>query len=261
MPDFHTVVGFAVQQGQLEYLPLAPWSFSILVGVFVLLAVLLQVGALQYAYMHLGISAAGALFLLLGSLLGSYFNIPIAELPGQRVVSGAVVTFYGMQYMVPVIAEWPGTVIAVNVGGALIPTLMSIYLLARNKLWVRGGVATIVVAAVCHALASPVPGVGIALPVFVPALSAAVVALLLSRRRAARLAYIGGSLGCLIGADLLNLDKLQGLGAPVASIGGAGTFNGVFLVGALAVIIASFPRRSGDAGGTRRRGSVPQAGR
>jgi uncharacterized membrane protein len=62
---------------------------------------------------------------------------------------------------------------------------------------------------------------------------------LLSRAHAAPLAYIGGSLGTLIGADLLNLDKVQGLGAPVASIGGAGTFDGIFLIGILAVLIAS----------------------
>jgi uncharacterized membrane protein len=92
---------------------------------------------------------------------------------------------------------------------------------------------------VCHILAEPVPGLGIALPVFVPPVSAAIVALLLSRRYAASLAYIGGSLGTLIGADLLNLDKVQGLGAPVASIGGAGTFDGIFLTGILAVLLAS----------------------
>lgn len=61
------------------------------------------------------------------------------------------------------------------------------------------------------------------------------------------MAYIGGSLGTLIGADLLNLDKLQGLGAPIASIGGAGTFDGVFLTGVVAVLIASLSRHRGDA--------------
>ena len=66
----------------------------------------------------------------------------------------------------------------------------------------------------------------------------AVVALLLSREFAAPLAYIGGSLGTLIGADLTNLDKVRGLGAPVASIGGAGTFDGIFLTGILAVLLA-----------------------
>jgi uncharacterized membrane protein len=52
-------------------------------------------------------------------------------------------------------------------------------------------------------------------------------------------AYVGGSLGTLIGANLLNLDKVQGLRAPVASIGGAGTFDGIFLTGILAVLIAN----------------------
>jgi uncharacterized membrane protein len=92
-----------------------------------------------------------------------------------------------------------------------------------------------------------VPGLGIAVPLFAPPLVTAVVALILSRQRAGPLAYISGSLGTLIGADLLNLDKLQGLGAPIASIGGAGTFDGIFLTGLLAVIYASlFRRRDGE---------------
>ena len=129
--------------------------------------------------------------------------------------------------------------VAVNVGGALIPTLMSLYLLIRHELWRIGLVATISVAAVCHWLAQPVPGVGIALPIFVPAMQTAIVAWVLSRQYAAPLAYIGGSLGTLVGADLTNLDKIQGLGAPVASIGGAGTFDGIFVTGILAVLIAA----------------------
>ena len=91
----------------------------------------------------------------------------------------------------------------------------------------------------CHWLAEPVPGVGIAVPIFAPVAATAIVALLLSRTDAAPLAYISGSLGTLIGADLLNLPKVQGLGAPIASIGGAGTFDGIFLIGVIAVLIAS----------------------
>jgi uncharacterized membrane protein len=144
-----------------------------------------------------------------------------------------------VHYVIPVVVEWPGTIIAVNVGGAVIPGLLSLYLLARNRLWGLGLIAIVAVTVVCHILAEPVPGLGIALPVFVPPASAAIVALLLSRRYAAPLAYIGGSLGTLIGADLLNLGKVQGLGAPVASIGGAGTFDGIFLTGILAVLLAS----------------------
>jgi uncharacterized membrane protein len=145
-----------------------------------------------------------------------------------------------MSYVIPVRVEWPGTLIAINVGGAVIPVLVSLYLLISRHLWVKSAIAVAVVAAICHLLAHPVPGLGIAMPVFVPPLAAAGVALLLSRAEAAPLAYIGGSLGALVGADLLNLDKVQELGAPVASIGGAGTFDGVFLSGVLAVLLASF---------------------
>jgi uncharacterized membrane protein len=155
------------------------------------------------------------------------------------VVSGQEIEFYGMRYNMPVLVQWPGTLIAVNVGGAVIPTFMSIYLLIRNALWVQGALATAVVALVCYWLSQPVPGLGIAEPVFVPAVTTAVVAIVLSRDYAAPLAHISGSLGTLIGADLLNLGNIRGLGAPVASIGGAGTFDGIFLIGIVAVLIAS----------------------
>jgi uncharacterized membrane protein len=224
---------------QPHYLPLPIPFFSILVGVFVFLIVLLQVGALRYAYMRIGLSAGGAMLVLLGSLVGSYFNIPLAELPERHIVSGQEVSYFGMRYVVPVVVEWPETVVAVNVGGALIPGLVSLYLFVRHRLWVRGLLAIAFVAALCHLLAQPLPGLGIALPIFVPAIASALVALVLSLRRAAPLAYIGGSLGTLVGADLLNLGRVQGLGAPMVSIGGAGTFDGIFLTGVLAVLIAS----------------------
>jgi uncharacterized membrane protein len=235
--------------GNSQYLPLAPAFFSILVGLLLVLLVLLQLGVLRYAYMRLGVSSGTALLLLFGSLIGSYFNIPVAVLPEREMVSDQVVDFFGMRYVVPVVVD-SGTVIAVNVGGAIIPTVMSIYLLVTHRLWVRGLIATAIVTAVCHYLAQPVRGLGIAEPVFVPALASAAVALILSWRDAPALAYVAGSLGTLIGADLLNLDKIPGLGAPVASIGGAGTFDGIFITGILAVLLASIvgwfhPVRSG----------------
>ena len=138
----------------------------------------------------------------------------------------------------PTVVSWPGTGLAVNVGGAAIPTVMSIYLLIRYQLWLRAALATAVIALVIHSMATPVPGIGIAVPVFVPVVATAILAFILSREYAPPLAYIGGSMGTLIGADLLNLDKLASLGAPVASIGGAGTFDGIFLTGILAVLLA-----------------------
>jgi uncharacterized membrane protein len=230
-----------------HYLPLTPGFFSLLVGILVVVIIVIQIGALRYAYMRLGLGRGGALALLVGSLVGSYFNIPVTEVPGQPVTVGAVVDFFGMQYPVPVMIDRPGTLIAVNVGGAVIPACMSLYLLARYRLWLKAAIATAGVAAFIHWMATPVPGLGIAVPVFAPALGAAVASLLLARERAAPLAYVTGSLGTLIGADLLNIDKIGDLGAPVASIGGAGTFDGIFLTGILAVLLASFyvPREAG----------------
>jgi uncharacterized membrane protein len=224
---------------QLQYFPLALPHFSLLVGIFLVLVAWIEVRVLRSAFMRIGLGPHAALLLLLASLGGSYLNIPVARLAAHHIVEGQEVSFYGVHYVIPMVVEWPDTIIAVNVGGAVIPGLLSFYLLARNRLWVRGLLAIAGVAVVCHILAEPVPGLGIALPVFVPPASAAIVALLLSRRDAAPLAYISGSLGTLIGADLLNLDKVQGLGAPVASIGGAGTFDGIFLTGILAVLLAS----------------------
>ena len=55
----------------------------------------------------------------------------------------------------------------------------------------------------------------------------------------AAVAYVAGTLGTLTGADVLNLPRVRSLGAPVVSIGGAGTFDGVFLTGLAAVLLAS----------------------
>jgi uncharacterized membrane protein len=223
---------------QIHYLPLTPGLFSILVILFAGLIILVQLRILRYAYLRLGVSPGVALLLLFGSLIGSYFNIPITVLPGEQVQSGQIVDFFGMQYVVPVVRSWPGTVLAVNVGGALIPAVMSTYLVIRYQLWFKAAIAVAVIAAIIHSMATPVPGIGIAVPVFAPVVTTAILAFVLSREYAAPLAYIGGSMGTLLGADLLNLDKINGLGAPVASIGGAGTFDGVFLTGILAVLLA-----------------------
>jgi uncharacterized membrane protein len=224
---------------QVHYLPMTPGLFSILVILAVGLVILIQLRILRYAYMRLGVGPGVALLLLFGSLIGSYFNIPITVLPGPPPVqSGQIVDFFGMSYVVPVVVSWPGTVLAVNIGGAVIPTVMSAYLVVRYQLWVKAAIATAAIAFIIHSMATPVPGLGIAVPVFAPVVSTAILAFILSREYAAPLAYIGGSMGTLIGADLSNLDKINGLGAPIASIGGAGTFDGIFLTGILAVLLA-----------------------
>ncbi len=229
--------------GQMHYFPLALPFFALLALALVFWLFLLQIRVLRFAYMRLGVSSGWAFFLLAASLLGSSINIPIAMLDGGALAPAGEVVFFGMHYIVPAPTDGHKVVLAINVGGGLIPTLLSSYLMARRGIWVQGAIATAIMAVICHMLAQPVHGVGIALPTFVPPIAAALTAALVSWEELAPLSYIGGSLGVLIGADLTNLDKLSGLGAPVASIGGAGTFDGIFVAGLFAVLLASIAQR------------------
>ncbi len=223
----------------LHYFPLSGGLAALFFAILVALAILIQIGLLNRVSSALGLDPFVVVFILFASLLGSYVNLPLVRLPEERVVSREVVEIMGVPFLAPVAVDWPGTILAINVGGAVIPIMLSVYLLMRYRLWGPGLIAVAVVAFLVHQMATPVPGVGIAVPTFVPPLLAAAAALLLSRRYAGPLAYIGGCIGVLVGADLLNLGALQSLGAPVASIGGAGTFDGVFLTGVIAVLLAS----------------------
>jgi uncharacterized membrane protein len=222
----------------MHYFPLGIGQ-AILFAALLVGLLLLQISFLRRAYWALGLDPRMATLVLFGSLLGSSVNLPLVRLPEERVVAREVVEIFGVPFLAPVTVDWKGTILAINVGGAVIPILLSFYLLMRYDLWGSGALATAIVAYVVHRLATPIPGVGISVPTIAPPLLAAGVALALSRRFAAPLAYIGGSLGVLIGADLLNLGQLRSLGAPVASIGGAGTFDGIFLTGVIAVLLAS----------------------
>lgn len=222
----------------VHYFPVASPVFWGLVVLFGLVAAIVATRILRFASATMGLGPRTMLMVLLLSLLGSYVNIPIAYWPERQVSTAAEVIYFGIRYVIPVIHEWPATVLAVNLGGAVIPTVLSLYLIVRNNLYGLGIVAIAIVAAACNLLAKPEPGLGIAEPVFVPPLITAVTAVMLSRRYAGPLAYASGSLGTLIGADLLNLGKIQGLGAPIASIGGAGTFDGIFITSLLAVVYA-----------------------
>ncbi len=231
--------------GEMQYYwPLTAPLLALLAGIFAVLVLLIVFNVLSYAYTRLGVGPGTALGLLLASLLGSYINIPVWEFREQVVRTGEEVVYFGVHYVVPVLQHYPGTIIAVNVGGALIPTVLSFYLLAKNDLWWSGLITTAIVTVLVHMLAEPVPGVGIAVPIFVPPIVTALTALLIARHHAAAVAYVGGSLGTLIGADLLNLGAVRGLGTPIASIGGAGTFDGIFLTGIVAVLLASLSRRA-----------------
>ena len=212
--------------------------FLLLLLVLVVLVFVVELRILAYAYRKIGIRPRYVFAVLLLSLLGSHVNIPLYRVPVARVVPPHAVSAFGWTYVVPPTVERDVTVVAINVGGALLPVLLSFYLLIRTRMYGRMLVGTVIVAAIVHPMAQVVPGVGITLPILVPPLVATGVALVLSLRRAPPLAYVAGCMGTLIGADLLNLGEVARLGAPVVSIGGAGTFDGIFLTGIIAGLLA-----------------------
>jgi uncharacterized membrane protein len=207
-----------------------------LLGVIV---VATELALIEYAYRKIGIQPRYLFALLVGSFVGGAVNIPVARLRGERLPIYRETRAFGVIYRLPDRLYADDTIVAVNVGGALIPLGVSSYLLwSAPGTLVAPLAVTALVAGVVHRLARPMPGFGIAVPLWIPPLVAAAAALLLAPEAPARAAYVGGTLGALIGGDLLNLAKLRGLGAPVASIGGAGTFDGIFLTGLAAALLA-----------------------
>lgn len=189
----------------------------------------------------MGFTPLTIFLLLICTLVGSFINIPVLKMRTKvPVIREEQVNWYGVSFKIPQLEYGQTiTVIAVNVGGALIPTAVSIYLLSRSSfsLVILSLIGVLAVAALTHVVARPVKGVGIATPAFIPPIAAAVVAFILSPAEPRTVAYVAGTLGTLIGADLLNLKKIPKLGTPMASIGGAGTFDGVFLTGIIAVLL------------------------
>jgi len=189
-----------------------------------------------FSFAKLGLTPAGAMLLLLLSLFGSLINIPISRT--QTYVPPEPVGYFRgpfwVYYRPPRVQE---TIIAVNVGGAIIPTIFGLYLLTHTPL-VPALLATAIVTVVVHLLARPVPAVGIQVPALLPPLVSALVAILLGGEHAPAVAYISGAFGILIGADLLNLPRIRNLGGQVMSIGGAGVFDGIFLVAIFSAFLA-----------------------
>ena len=84
----------------------------------------------------------------------------------------------------------------------------------------------------------PIQGLGIGMPIFIAPFAAALAALIIDPAHSAPLAYIAGTMGVIIGADLFRLKDIRRMGTPIASIGGAGTFDGIFITGIVAVLLA-----------------------
>ncbi|MFX1578770.1 MAG: DUF1614 domain-containing protein [Promethearchaeota archaeon] len=197
------------------------------------------------AFLQLGIPLWLAILIIPGSLVGSMVNIPLYTIESDPTpcTNETHVYNWGVSYQV-FQPECPGeTQISINLGGAIIPIAVSAYLVAMNIFGIiQFAVAVTIVALIVHRFAKIEPNVGILTPGLLPALVAvfvtiAMIALAPGLYNGYAIAYVSGTLGTLIGADIMNLGKLSSLRTGKASIGGAGTWDGVFLTGILAVFL------------------------
>ena len=216
-----------------------PFQIIAAIFLFAVLFVFIQIGVVTVAFDKLGLSHGSAMLLLVTSLLGSSINLPLFKVDATREPDPQ--WRQRMRWMAALHRSLdPAKVlIAVNVGGGVIPLAFSVYLLNHNPLGIGIVAAAIAIqTAICYLFSRPVPGLGVGMPILIAPIAAAVIAVTLAPENSAPLAYICGTLGVLMGADLLRLKDVRGLGSPLASIGGAGTFDGVFITGLVAVLLA-----------------------
>lgn len=210
-------------------------AFIFLIG---LLVAIVQVGALTIAFDKLGLSMGSAFLLLFASLFGSAINLPLFQINANMPPPQPALNLFRLLRM-PLAPFTGKTIIAINLGGGIIPIFFSLYLLANHPIPIGTVLLAItIVSLVCYVVSRPIPGLGVGMPILIAPLTAALVALLLGGEQSAPLAYVCGTLGVLLGADLLNMKEIRKLGTPLASIGGAGTFDGIFITGIVAVLLA-----------------------
>ena len=185
-----------------------------------------------------------ALLVVIGIFAGSPINIPVKRIPRTESMVANPLAVFGLPGRWPLLRRThTDTVIAVNVGGCIIPVALAAYEIAHLVMagWQSLSglfLAIFINIAVCYWIAKPIEGIGIAMPGLLPAMIAAMSALLLVPNEAPPVAFVAGVLGPLIGADLLHLRDISKLSTGIASIGGAGTFDGIVLSGIVAAYLA-----------------------
>lgn len=218
--------------------PINPNRLLLLLFALGVLMALVQLGLLQIAFNKLGLSSSSAYLLLFSSLLGSVFNLPLFTMRTNQQSPPLHIP----QPLFPGFPVWrftDRTMVALNVGGGLIPIGFSIYLFLHSTISLMEVVQGVFfVSLISYLFSRPIHGLGIGMPILVAPLSAALAAILINPEASPPLAYISGTMGVLTGADLLRLKDIRKMGAPFAAIGGAGTFDGIFITGIVAVLLA-----------------------
>ncbi|MEM9154195.1 MAG: DUF1614 domain-containing protein [Cyanobacteria bacterium P01_F01_bin.33] len=220
------------------YLPGSILLLLLLLLLLPFLGLALAVDVVQTAAAKLGFSPGMGLLVLSAIIIGSTVNIPLYSVQSTVPVTDDFLGYFVRQYRgIPLHRVQQKTVVALNVGGGLIPVLLAVYQVFQASLGAIL-VTTAIVTVASYFAAQVVPGIGIQMNPLIAPLVAAVAATLIAGSTAAPVAFAGGVLGTLIGADLLHLRDIETRTAGVLSIGGAGVFDGIALCGLLALLLS-----------------------
>jgi len=218
-------------------MPKIPPRIILLIAALAVLVTAIQIGVLTVAFEKLDLSSDSAYLLFITILGGSLINLPLfsmkSEPPNLEEIPSPLREVYRRM---PYTGK---TIVMANVGGCVVPAAFCLYLLVHhpmNIFYVALAVAAVTL--LSFMISRRVPGVGMGMPILLAPLLAAAVSVALDPANAAPMAFISGTLGVLIGADLLHLKDIGKMGTPFASIGGAGSFDGIFISGIVAVLLA-----------------------
>ena len=185
---------------------------------------------LQFGFEKLGFPPELVLLVLFLMVVGSFVNIPLGK---RKMVETTESHFFGLLKRRRYVAHG----LSLNVGGAVIPLLIAGFFLFQVPLQ-PVLIATFLMVLISWRLSRVIPGKGIAVPFLMPPFFAVLFALLLASQDPVPVAFVSGTLGVLVGADLLRLPQAMKQNVSMMSIGGAGVFDGIFLVGIVSALLA-----------------------
>jgi uncharacterized membrane protein len=219
------------------YLPVTFLLFLLFLLLLPFIWLAITIDVVEVAVAKLGFSSNVALLLLIAVIVGSTLNIPLYERVSRTALIPDFTDLWLQRFWgIPLQKMEQKTIVALNVGGGLIPILLALYELTRSNA-LAIGIVTAVVTIVSYYSAQIVPGIGIQMNPLVAPLTASLLAFSLVHSGAAPIAFTGGVIGTLIGADLLHLREIEQMTAGVLSIGGAGVFDGIALCGLFALLL------------------------
>ena len=225
----------------MVYLPISRFLFVLLLLLLPLLWFNLALAIVQEAVAKLGIPLEMAGWLLTAVIIGSMINIPLYQMESRVEITDDFAAFWMREFWgIPLDRLYGTTVIALNVGGGLIPLLLALYQFTQVQPLAILAV-TAIVTIVSYYASHVVPGIGIQMNPLLAPFTAALSAMLVVGDFPAAVppvAFAGGVLGTIVGADLLHLREIQVRSVGVLSIGGAGVFDGIALCGLLALLLS-----------------------